>query len=388
MIRMLFAGRALPLWMSTDGIGRVRRLMPAALLACVTGCSLVSIKSPEKPLSPRDLDARIRAHAFASRFDLAVEQTADEITAGTGDGAVQLNALRWKIAATGASERAASQVVPMLGLLDLWALTDQMHAFLAEGNGRALFGAQQSRAVALAADLELEAQDIARESLAPGEFEADKRFVENFAQGNPLEGLGFARAAIVDRWARERGGSGPLVESLGTVPEAVADATDVMRMYGDTLTSQALWRAELAAHESGIDGRYLESALERLDGRFARLSAMADSTPGMMNGLVRDMSKRMENSWVEMMGTIRAERMALSSTVSAERQAAVDAVDKERAALDADASRLAAQMISDAGREVRLLVREALLLCVGAALIVLALPFAAGYFLGRARSRS
>ena len=100
--------------------------------------------------------------------------------------------------------------------------------------------------------------------------------------------------------------------------------------------------------------------IKHVDERFARLSALAESTPQLVNGIVRDVSKRADASWVEMMGTIRAERMALSTSVSAERQAAVEAVDKERAAVAADATRLANQIISNAGEEARRLVRETL----------------------------
>jgi len=125
--------------------------------------------------------------------------------------------------------------------------------------------------------------------------------------------------------------------------------------------------------------------LKRLDERFARLSAMADSTPALVNDVVRDAGKRFDVSWAEMMGTMRNERLALSATVSAERQAAVEALDKERAAVDADAARVASQVISDAGKQARLLAREVLLLAMGLALVILGLPFAAGYWLGRAR---
>lgn len=125
--------------------------------------------------------------------------------------------------------------------------------------------------------------------------------------------------------------------------------------------------------------------MKRLDERFARLSAMADSTPALVNDVVRDAGKRFDVSWAEMMGTMRNERLALSATVSAERQAAVEALDKERAAVDADAARVASQVISDAGKQARLLVREVLLLAMGLALVILGLPFAAGYWLGRAR---
>ncbi len=370
-----------------QGLGWLRRLMPAALAVTIAGCSLLTIKSPEKPLSPRDLNSRILAHAFSARFDLAIEQTADEIADKDKDPTVGLNALRWKIGATGAGQRAASQVLPMVGLLDLWALSAQMQAYLTEGNGSSLFRRQQTRAVTLAADLEREARALVQEVTEPQEFDEDRRFVEQYVRTYPIEGLEFSRPSLVDLWVREKGSKTGLVGSLGTVPEAVSDAVDVMRMYGDSAPSLALWRAELAVQESGFadKDKDIEAAFRRLDGRFARLSTLADSTPGLVDNAVRDAGKRFDASWTEMMNTVRTERVALSATVSSERQAAVEALDTERAAVDADAARVASQVISDAGKQARLLVREALLLAMGLALVVLGLPFAAGYLLGRSR---
>ena len=67
------------------------------------------------------------------------------------------------------------------------------------------------------------------------------------------------------------------------------------------------------------------------------------------------------------------------------RQAAADVIDVERAAVAADATRIASQVIRDAGEEARRLVREAMLLAIALAVVVLGLPFVAGYVVGRAR---
>ena len=363
----------------------LRRWLPPALGALLAGCSLLSIKTPEKPLSPRDLNARILAHAFAVRFDLAVEQTADEIAAADQAPAVRQNALRWKIAATAASERGGSQVIPMLGLLDLWALSDQMQAYLTDGKGGSLFGMQQFRAVTLAGALSREAQSLARGLLEPAEFEADRRFVEQYARTYPIEGLDFARASVVDAWVAEKGSKQELIPSLGTVPEAVADAVDVLRMYGESAPSQALWRAELAVQDTGLSGDDVKQALARLDSRMERLSALADSTPKMVDGAMRDARRQFDAAWVELIATVRSERGALSATLSVERQAALEALDKERTAVDADAERIASRVIEESGRQARILVREALLLTIGLAVVVLGLPFIAGYYVGRSR---
>jgi hypothetical protein len=357
----------------------------AALLASVASCSLVSLKSPEKPLSTRDLNARILTREYSAHFIAAVEQTADQIAAATQDPSVHISALRWKIAASASSERAASQTVPMMGLLDSWALALQMQQYLADGAGRDLFAGQQSLAVTLAADLGAQAQQLARRLTAPDEFEHDQRFIEDYARTHPIEGLEFVRASIVDIWMHDSGAQVRLVDSLGTVPEALANAGELLRMYGDTGPSQVLWKAQLAAQQSGLSGTELQSALQRLDQRIAALSGMAENMPLRVDGVVREVSSRFNGAWAEMIGAVHTEGDALSASVSAERQATVQALDLERAAVAADASRIASQLIREAGEQARALVRETLWVAIAMAVLLLGLPFTAGYFLGRAR---
>jgi len=357
----------------------------AALWLSLAGCSLVTLKSPEKPLSARDLNARILTHEFAARLIFAVEQTADEIAAGTDDTHIQLNTLRWKIAVASAGDRAASQMAPTLGLLDTWALAVQMHDFLDSGPGSSLFGPQQPHAVQVAADLAHEAQDMARNLGPSQEFQHELRFVHDYSIAHPIESLDFARASVVELWARETGPDNKLIDTLGTVPEAMAQTGDLVRMYGNTIPSQMLWRAQLVAGNSGISSKDVQTALQRLDQRLARLSAMADATPDLVNGVVRDVRKQVDTSWVEMLETVRTERAAFAAEVSQEREAAMKDIDAERQALAADVARISSQAIADTGTEVRRLVREALSLVIVLAIVLLGLPFAAGYLLGRAR---
>jgi hypothetical protein len=372
-----------------EGAGAIFRFagrsVLGALLVSLTACSLVTLKSPEKPLSARDLNARILTHEFAARFIFAVEQTADEIAAGTNDPHIQLNTLRWKIAVVSVSDRAASQMAPLLGLLDTWALAVQMREYLNGGAGNSLFGPQQPSAVKLATDLANEAEDMARGLGPPQEFARELRFVQGYAIAHPLESLAFSRASVVDLWAQETGATTKLVDTLGTVPEAMAQTGDLVRMYGDTVPSQMLWRAQVAAQNSGISSEDVQSAMHRLDERLGRLSAMADATPELVNAVVRDVRKRVDSSWIEMLETVRSERIALTIAVGKERETAMKDVDAERQALAADAARISSQVISDTATEVRRLVREALLLIIILSIVILGLPFTAGYFVGRAR---
>jgi hypothetical protein len=276
-------------------------------------------------------------------------------------------------------------MAPVLGLLDIWALAVQMREYLDGGQGSSLFGPRQASAVKVAADLATEAEDIARGLGPPSEFQHELRFVHSYAIAHPIASIDFARASVVDLWAQENGTTTKLIDTLGTVPEAMAQTGDLMRMYGDTVPSQMLWRAQLAAQKSGISSKDVQIALHRLDERLARLSALADATPDLINGVVQDVRKRVDRSWVDMLETVRSERIALAAAVSEERVAAMKDVDAQRQALAIDAARISRQVINDTGAEVRRLVREALSLVIVLAIVLLGLPFTAGYLLGRAR---
>jgi hypothetical protein len=378
-----------PQLLATRGLaGRLAcRIALAALLLCPASCSLLTIKSPEKPLSARDLTARMVEHEYSAHFITAVDQTADSITAATDDPAVHLNALRWKIGASGASLRAAGQLVPMLSVIDSWALAIQMRDFLSDGAGASLFGTQQPQAVALAADLARDAESLARRLTSTEEFANYERFVSSYARAHPIQSLKFARPSVIDAWFQEHGTQAQLVDTLGTVPEAMAEVRDVVRMYGDTAPEQAVWRVQLAAQESGIGGQDLQADFKRLDDHFAKLSSIVDTAPQRVDIVVRELRAQFDSTLRELVAAIHTESAALSAEMNAQRQAAVDAINSERTAIAADASRVASQVIRDAGEEARRLVREALLAVVALAILLLGLPFAAGYLVGRARHK-
>jgi len=366
----------------------VLRTALAPLLLCLASCSLLTIQSPEKPLSARDLNARMIGHEYSTHFIRSVEQTSDSIAAGTDDPAVHINALRWKIGATAASLRAASQLGPMMSLLDSWALAIQMHDFLSDGAGAAVFGAQQGQAVTLAADLARNAEDITRRLTTADEFANDERFVTSYARANPLTSLTFVRPSILDAWAQEHGAQLKLVDTLGTVPEAMAEARDVVRMYGDAMPEQALWRMQVAAQESGLGGQDLQAGFRRLDDHVAKLSSIVDTAPQRVDIIVRDLRTQFDSTLREIIAAIHAEGETLSAELNDQRKAAVDAINSERAAVAADASRVAAQVVRDAGDEARRIIREAAVALIVLMVLLMGLPFAAGYLVGRARRKT
>lgn len=366
-----------------------------AMLLSLTGCSLISLKSPERPLSTRDLNARILTRQFSADFIAAVEQCADDIAAKEDDPQIRANSLRWKIIAADQSERAAMQIAPMMGVLDTWTLAAEMKIFFSPGGaGESVFGAQQAAAVTLADHWNQAAEAMARELTKPKEFERYQQFVSDYTAEHQFVNLKFVRPSVVQLWLQRGGPDTPLLDSMGTIPQALADTSDRVQTMGTFLPTQAMWRTELALQTAGLSGEDLHTAMARLDERFDRMTALAETSPQLVHGAVADVRRsilevidRLDASSAATMATLSAERVALSATLSSERAAVLVAADTQRKALAQDATNIATRVVDSAGKQARLLMRELLLLVILLSLVLLGLPFAAGYLVGRTAQR-
>ncbi|HXY98226.1 MAG TPA: hypothetical protein VEH00_14790 [Steroidobacteraceae bacterium] len=371
-----------------------RVLLCGALWLALSSCSLLSVKSPERPLSPRDLNARILTRELSAQFVAAVSRSADDIAASEHDPRVLENTLRWEIAAVGASRHAATRLAPMMSLLDTWALAAQMQAFTDAGApGGALFGAHQQLVRDLCGQYASESQALARRLLAPHDFATYQAFVDKYVREHPLADLTFARPSMVELWSREQGSDTRLVDSLGTIPEAMADAADRMEIYGDTVPAQLMHETELALREAGYSRGDLQAATRELRERLERLSAVAESTPALVRDAeaqvrqsLREVLDRLEASSRNAEQALHAERVALFADLQSERSAVMAQLDVERKAVAEDAARISGRVVQDTGTQLRELAAEVLLLLIVLAVVVLGLPFAAGYLVGRARA--
>lgn len=384
---------------------RLRRAAPAlgvalllgsvVVLGTLSGCSLLSFKSPERPLPPRDLNARILMRELAAQFVAAVGRSGQDIAGTEKDPAVLENTLRWEIAAVDATRRAATQMAPMLSLLDTWALALQMQAFVgADGAGATLFGSHQAAVRGVTDEFADGAQALAQRVLTAQEFGDYHNFVIGYAREYPLQDLTFARPSVIVLWSRGKGAETSLTSSLGTIPEAMTDMAQRMQIYGDTVPEQAVRRAQLALRESGYTQGDVRQQLQRLDAQLDRLTAVAQSTPQLMNGAIaevrrslRDVLDRLDASSRATTEALRTERIALFADLQSERQVTLAALDGQRKALTADAARIADQGVKSAGAQLRYLAGEVLGLLIVLAVLMFGLPFAAGYLIGRARQR-
>ncbi len=370
----------------------LRRAAPLLAGLAMAGCSVLTIKFPDTPLSARELDARLLTRDYAAHFASTITHLLDDALPAGTDPAIRSQALRLKLGAVTESTRAAAGSSPIASLLDTWAFALQLRDFLATGAGSDLLGSAQPGARLATARLADEADALARK-VAGSDYPRYHAFVLSYVEHDPLQSADCVRSSVLSAWMIEQGDPSALrVE--GTVAQALGDVSDRLRLYGEQLPAMSLWQAELALDRAGVDGAAYQSALRNIDARLARISALADTSPALaheaiaeLRGSLRASSDRLDASWRQMLRTLHVEREALAANIAAERQGVVDAFDLERNRFAADAAQIADRTVDTSWRELRKLVREALLLLSLLALLVLGLPFAAGYAIGRQRGR-
>src|ERR1700719_1833675 len=102
-----------------------RRWCVAPLLASLvlTGCSLLSVKSPEIPLTAREQEARLLTRDYAAHFATTVTHLLDDAAHENTTPAIQSLALRLKLGAVTEITRASTGLSPLASLLDTWAFS-------------------------------------------------------------------------------------------------------------------------------------------------------------------------------------------------------------------------------------------------------------------------
>jgi len=283
-------------------------------------------------------------------------------------------------------------MAPRLSLLDTWALALQMKAFVAAGGpGGAAFGTHQEAVRQVSADYADGAERIAHGLLAPAEFTEYQNFAADYARDYAFKDFTFDRASVVVLWSEQKGDT-RLVDAMGTIPQAMGDAAQRMQIYGETIPPQVMRETQLALREAGYSKGDVQSSLKRLDERLARLGAVAEQAPEVVRGAVADVRDsvyelldRLEASTRATAAELSTQRVALFDDIRSEREAVVSSVDTQRKALAADAARVADRVLQRTGEQARRVVREAVLLLILLAVVLFGLPFAAGYYVGRAR---
>lgn len=391
---------------ASDRIRRFPARLAAGVFLCLIlcGCSLLSVKVGSDPMPSRDLKLRLQTREFATAFATKVVRTADTVAARSSDPKVRADTIRWKLGATAAVQQSSLRADPMLALVDTWVLCRQMKDYFTGGAGEpAALGPDTPLAAQASAQLEQEILEVADTLLSARELKRASAFVDDQCSKHPLKSLAFERESVAMPWLKQEGPGG--ANTMGSMSEAITDLSDRVTTVGQQVPNEVRWRIDLQRQELDLGAgdwkRFSVGAQSALQS-FSTLAENAQLVTKAANDLTGTLEPefvRFDERWGTTLEALKTERIAVLDTLDSERIAVVESLElqrvalmrdfaRERAEIIAGADRATQSAIAQAGQQARAFVRTALLFGSLFALIVLGLPFLAGYLVGRAIKRN
>ena len=381
-----------------------RRWMVLVLSVVLSGCSLLEVKldTQTTPLTQQELNARIMTREYAKMFFMRVEDSADLIAQSypADDTLHQSYVLLWKIHAEQGLQQAAYQTSPMSALIDSWVFTAQMNQFYRQGDGADLFATDH--AVETARFLDQEAEKLAKGVLSSSDFKNSKVFVAQFAASHPFKDLTFRITPAYREWLNYLGkDESQIVQSLGTMPEAMSDASDRLSLMADQTPKLMSWKAELVALNSSLTGEDLSMTLESLRQTSASMQDFIENNPEYMQTLASIMSTEMQpllndlsDKTDQKLAMLTEERVALEKMVTREREALVEMIAKERIEIAGivtserelftqDLDRVSQEVVVLAIDKLMELIKGVIIYFILFILVVFFAPLGIGYWLGK-----
>jgi hypothetical protein len=363
------------------------------IVLLLSSCSLVRIESEQKPLSVNELNTRLLIQAFAEEALERTEIAADSIAKeAEGHLAVQKNVLRWKIQTASALGRISFQTMPRVALVDTWSYMYELQNFFEAAAADTIFGSWAPIALAATAKNTDRIEKIATSVLNKKEYPRYREFVETYAREHPLRLENeFRHTPIREAYlAFKELPDSTAVQTVGTLSEVVADATNRFDYASDVAGRKFAWQTSLFLKEQGPDSIPLETRLARVEYELERLVEVAENSPEILataiedfRGAVNPIFKGLNSEISRAMVNLALERRALDEMILRERIALDTIIQRERLALGVDAREIADTGIKNAFAEIHGMVKSILFFGVIALIVVLGLPFYLGYLTGK-----
>jgi hypothetical protein len=364
--------------------GVVELLAAIVVLGSLTGCSLVNIETPSEPLTRKEVNARILTHDFATRFANSVELAADSIIKEAEDFPHRVNALRWKIGAYTAIREAALRESPTVGMIGTWALCVQMQAFFQEGLGDTLFGDMHHVALEVSDELEIEIDSLVRSFTTPEEYNRAGEFVRYYAKRYPFEDLTFRREPVIRAWNLYMGvPDSAAVKTVGDLPQTVTDLASRVNIQTTHLPKETLWQIQMLLVEAGLAGPEARDAIDSLRVDISKFADLAEASPEMLDSSLQRLSRDLE----ALLASVDRQRKETLEVLSIEREAVTVALQGERVAIMDQLGVFSQVTLDKTYAMLRDVVNSALLYGIIFSILVLSIPFAIGYIVGKVVGR-
>ena len=338
---------------------------------------------------------RLRLRSMVGPACGEIEQTADQIIAGTTNTAVQRAALLWKIEGVPALRSALFQPDPYTAQFDSWVLCYQMSDYFETGPGKAALGESSPLAVAACHRLEEQMNQVAASMTISGDVSKGRAFAKKWAREHPIHHSITDRETTLSR-ALERNatGSASAGEAVAEITTTVDDLNRRLEIYSDQLFRQGRWEAQLfkselmaelpVAQALPLAERAVKSAeqavanVDRLAPAIERAVGVAENAPKLIASEREAAIKAVQDELTRTIKFVQEERVAALEHVSRERAAALKELHEdmivERKALTQDIEQISLKVVDHAfWRAAQLLAVVFVFLAIGLVLALIVL---------------
>jgi len=325
-----------------DGWRQLWSIVAYVAFTTIVGCSwfpeqtgLLEKRHPETRISSGQL--RLWTNDFILDYADRIEEAADRIKAQEPSAEIKRNTLLWKINATQAGFRAASQRDALIAFADVWILCRQMTVFFESGPGKDSFGSSQDIAVITARGLEARLEEIriamVMPEVAEQKLQEGRDIVGKFADAHPLKSLYFQRAALS---GRSDSLVIPDIESFGAIASGLEqDVTTLQRLltaYMEYMPTMARWQAELMLADLDRHGLVTDSVSVMKDMPILVRDAMTKQIPQLVSSQMTRALSAVSMERVNALSGLEDMRADTLQFVQLEREAVVGEIDRQRVA--------------------------------------------------------
>lgn len=368
------------------------------LLLFLNSCSLVKIESEQKPLGVKELNTRVLTQRFAWSAMDRVELAADSISKlSNGNSNIQVNTLYWKIKTSEELGKISFQTEPKIALMDTWAYFLETRNSFQDPSLDDVFGAHKHIALNAIEDNITDIEKVASNILSKKEYARIKEFVENYAENAPLLSQNeYRHQSLREPYLEYINMPDSLaLQTVGTLSEVVADASNKFSYYADASDKRFKWKAEILLRERGIDSLDFEAKMAEIEAQFERLIVVAENSPETIEQAIKEFRNNISPLFRNLNYEIGLAVESLSSDV----QSVDEMIYRERIALDSIIKRerielsLKADELVETGIESTLdsfgkVLRNLIIYFIILFIVVLGLPFYLGYFIGKRKSKT
>ncbi len=364
----------------------------------ISSCSLIKIQTDQKPLGVRALNTRILTQNFAKEALDRVELAADSIyNLALNEKNIQLNTLRWKIQTSQELGKISFQTEPKIALMDTWAYFLEVKNSIENPKLVKLFGAYKNVALDAVNENIDGIQKVASSVLAKDEYNLIKSFVVDYSNNfSLLSQEEFKHKSIRESYLEFKNIPDSLaVQTVGTLSEVVADATNRFGYYSDASGKRMNWKTEMLLREKGLDSLDLEAKLAEIDKQFNRLLEVAESSPETLDEAIKEFRDNISPLFSSLNYEIGSAMQSFSSDVESideflnrERIALDSIIKRERMTLTSKADYLVEMGIERAFDSVENTLKNLIIYFTLLFIVVLGLPFYLGYIIGNRKSKS